>query len=62
MKKAWFSRERITRTNIRVSYMHYARFAYTPDPSRRYSNPNPNRPVAIDELMAADIVPELMYI
>jgi hypothetical protein len=40
----------------------YARFAYTPDPSHRCSNPNPNRPVAFDELMAADIVPELMYI
>jgi hypothetical protein len=24
--------------------------------------PNPNRPVTFDELMAADIVPELMYI
>ena len=44
MIKAWFSRERIPRTNIRVSYMHvYARFAYTNDPSPRCSNPNPNR-------------------
>jgi hypothetical protein len=39
-----------------------ARFTYTPDSSHRCSNPNPNRPVAFDELMAADIVPELMYI
>jgi hypothetical protein len=37
------------------------RFAYTNDPSHRCSNPNPNRLVAFDELMAADIVPELMY-
>jgi hypothetical protein len=37
----------------------YARFAYTNDPSHRCSNPNPNRRVAFDELMAADIVPEL---
>jgi hypothetical protein len=34
----------------------YARFAYTNDPSHRCSNPNPNRPVAFDEMMAADIV------
>jgi hypothetical protein len=34
---------------------------YDNDPSHRCSNPNPNRPVAFDELMAADIVPELMY-
>jgi hypothetical protein len=39
----------------------YARFAYTNDPSHRCSNPNPNRPAAFDEMMAADIVPELMY-
>jgi hypothetical protein len=36
-------------------------YAHTNDPSHRCSNPNPNRPVAFDEMMAADIVPELMY-
>jgi hypothetical protein len=50
-----------THTPHEYQSLVYARFAYTNDPSHRCSTPNPNRPVAFDEMMAADIgvcVPE----
>jgi hypothetical protein len=44
-----------THTPHEYQSLVYARFAYTNDPSHRCSNPNPNRPVAFDEMEGGGI-------